>query len=262
MKIERLFILAVSTFIAISCTESSPKKAEKIEWNYQGKKELIYDYVQKSSSTQSTNGEELSTDFFLEGDLAMMIREGLQADLELRGVTTAMIQPNTGDTTKREVQNRFLAKGMKTNGQPENPSDRGVEIFQFIFPVPDTLMSEGQSITSPMKFPFNTPTGIYFAVGEQTITLKKIIETEKERRAIIETNVSVSELDLPPSLLGNYYCKITGGSTFSFDLTNQHFTTGNIDLNVHVTTEDGSTKVVSDSKTHYDLTLKDIVSVD
>ncbi len=247
--------------ILASCTKDP---APNLAWKFSDKDELKYSYIQTSKAKQSIGEREKVNEFKLQGFLALMIQEDTTANLELRDVTSSMWFPGSTDTARNIAEDNIIALGLQTNGKPVNPSQKGSDIFEFLFILPDSTLAAGESITRPTKFPFNASDGVYWIRGEQKITLKEYKEINGEKVAVILTEISASEMDAPAELKKQFDCAVKGASEFEFNMKEQLFNSGTIDLNIDLTNrqfgEDGITTIKTISDVHYDLKLIEFTS--
>ncbi len=261
MRKIQLSISAIFISFLISCTQT---EAPKIEWKFSDKDELVYSYAQNSTATQSIGEQKKVNEYLLQADLVLMIQENGNADLELRNVTSSMWFPGTTDTVKNLANDNVIAKGLQINGKPENPSDRGSDLFEFLFVIPDSLLQAGESIIRPTKFPFNATDGIYFVHGQQKITLKEYKEIDGQKFAVIQTEITANDLKVPNELKKQYACDVKGSTEFTFNLDERYFTKGIIDLNIDVTNHQFDTNkkitTLTSSSVHYEILLKEVLT--
>ncbi len=254
-------IVLSSLFIAILFGCSSDPIV--LEWNFENIDEINYSYSQYSKATQTLEDREKVNEFLISSDLALVVQENGNADLELRNIVSKMWIPGFEDTVTNTAENQPLARGLQSNGKAMNPSDQGSDIFEFFFVLPDSLLEEGQTTGRTIKFPYNTTSGVFFVEGVQQISFKEYKKIDNRNIAVLESSIFANHLEIPESMAREHECIVTGKTTFHFDTKNRYFTSGNIDLNVHVTTHnflpEGKSTSKIDSQVHYEVKLKEVL---
>jgi hypothetical protein len=133
------------------------------------------------------------------------------------------------DTTQMTIPT-MVVQGLQEDGSLSTRPTSQEMLMKLLFPLPPDPLNVGESVDVPMKMPFNAMGSLLEVRGRSRITLSKYVKVADRTCARFETDIDISQLDLPEEVEGEYECFIRGLSVFYFDPGERCFVAGDMAL--------------------------------
>jgi hypothetical protein len=216
-----------------------PKVAQALRWDFSDKDIYKYEYSQKIIAEQDMGSfvEKPAVTSFrksmmdTKGVLLIKSQGDHTANIVLKDMTITMTvdTSGSGDTSSMTWKPQpIVGQGMTENGNMDPDLATQNLGFDLIFPIPPKVLEKGESIEVPGKMPFNAMGSLLYVNGKSRITLTNFVAIKGHTCARLETDIDISELDVPEELEGKYTCTTKGKSVFYFDLKDRCFISGEI----------------------------------
>ena len=217
-----------------------PEKQQLVRWDFSGTKVYPYDFSQTTAvmnqmSDMFTNGSGKIHRQTMNGkgnlslkseqnNSARFVLENLTIDLEFK-------RADSDDTENRQMQAPpMVVQGMKEDGSMEMGNSSQELLFKTLFPIPPTPLKIGESAIVPANMPFNAMGSLLHVTGFSEIKLVEYVEISGKTCAKLETDIDISELNVPAEMKGEYICQMKGKSVFYFNVEDRHFISGKVAL--------------------------------
>ena len=216
----------------------SPLDIPMFRWDFSGKKVYSYTYEQEVRNRMNMGDSPKTSkdkDQSMTGNAELLIKSqgDHTANFVLRDMEMKM-EMNLGEEDEPKVMEQasqpMVVQGMKEDGSL-TLCDSSREMFiKTLFPLPPSHLKVGESVDVPAQTPFNAMGSLLQVTGRSRITLTRYVKIGKRVCAQLDTDVDISELNIPSELKGDYNCFTKGASRFFFDIEERCFTSGSIAL--------------------------------
>ncbi len=222
-----------------------PPDALVFKWDFSSKQTHSYTYEQEAKnkmdigSFSDAPGDTEQT-MWAKGDLLIKSQGDHTADFVLKD-TKMGIEMNLGDEegpkTVEQTAPPMAVHHMKEDGSLDL-SDSSEQVFLgLLFPLPSQSLRVGESTDVPAQAPFDAMGSLLQVKGRSRITLTKYVKIGEQTCAQFDTDIDISELEIPPELKGDYSCSTRGASVFYFDIVNRRFVSGTIAILMQISIE-------------------------
>jgi hypothetical protein len=215
----------------------APKVSPVLRWDFSGKKVYSYDFVQKTIGETDmgnfANQERpSSTSMDVEGLLLLKSQGNKTATLVLKDMIMNM-RMNLGEEvseprTMTSQAPPLVIQGVQEDGKMKLGLSAQELFLKELFPIPPKALKVGESIDVPSAMPFNAMGSLLSVTGKYRIALTKYVSVDGHTCARLETDIDISDLDVPAELTGDYKCSVKGKSVFYFDIENRCFVSGKV----------------------------------
>jgi len=206
------------------------------QWNFSKKQIYSYTYEQKvrnktnmdAFSKTSQDTEQTMTG---KGELLIKSQGDHTANLVLKDMKMKMemnLSEEGGPKTMEQTAPQMVIQGMKEDGSLSLCNSSQEMLLRMLFPLPSKGLKVGESVDVPAYMPFNAMGSLLQVKGRSRITLTKYVKIGGHTCAQFDTDIDISELNLPSELKGDYSCSEKGASRFYFDIAKRRFISGSI----------------------------------
>ncbi len=132
----------------------------------------------------------------------------------------------------------LVVAGMREDGTLEvgNTTQETLLLKRF-FPLPPRPLAVGDSVDIPLQMPFNAMESPLTVKGRAGVTLTEYVTIEDHTCARLDTEIDISQLDVPADMKGEYRCSLKGTSVFYFDIEERRLAAGEVAFVVHMETD-------------------------
>lgn len=239
------FIPETSSFVDQVDTENfpsaiSPEAPQLVRWDFSGAKVYPYDFAQKTAAVNemddmfgNESGKVNRQTMNGKGKLFLKSEENNNARFVLENLTirVGIDRPNGKGLENRQIQAPpMVIQGMKEDGSMEIGNSSQDLLFKTLFPIPPIALKMGESAIVPANMPFNAMGSLLHVIGFSEIKLVEFVEIGGKKCAKLETDIDISELNVPAEIKGDYRCQVKGRSVFYFNLEDRYFISGKVAL--------------------------------
>ena len=221
-------------------TVLSPEQPQLVRWDFSDAKVYPYDFIQTTAvmnqmsdmlgnesghiNRQTMNSKGTLSLKSEQNSSARFVLENLTVDLEFK-------RPGSNDTENRQMQAPpMVIQGMKEDGSMEMGNSSQELLLKTLFPIPPIPLHVGESAIVPTNMPFNANGSLLHVTGAAEIQLVEYVEIGGKTCAKLQTDIDISELNVPAEIKGDYKCQVKGRSVFYFNMEDRHFISGKVAL--------------------------------
>jgi len=217
-----------------------PEKAQLMRWDFSEGNVYPYDFRQQtvvSNEMQdmfATEGAQRNS-HSMEGNgrVSLKSEQNRVARLVMDNlVLTIHFKRSNGEgtDTKQMQSPPMVIQGIKEDGRMEIGNSSQELLIKTLFPIPPTPLELGQSVPIPASMPFNAMGSLLHVNGSSEIKFADWVVINGQACAKLETDIDISDLNVPAELKGDYACSVKGRSIFYFNVENRNFMSGRIAL--------------------------------
>ncbi|GAG79122.1 unnamed protein product, partial [marine sediment metagenome] len=152
------------------------------------------------------------------------------ANLVFEDMKKTMSSDNEGEEESDSMEQMgqpMVIQGLKEDGSLKVGTASQEMLMKLLFPLLPKSLEVGESVDIPVQMPFFNSLGSMLEVkGCLRMKLAKYVKIGKRTCAQLNTDIDISEVDIPSELEGEYDCSIKGSSVFYFDIKEQCFVCG------------------------------------
>lgn len=235
-------IFLISIMLLVSCgglkqvNTNDSSKSVKLIWDFSGDKNYAYSLTKTTTSKFNTskNGPLLKSIITGSGNIDVHVKLRNLADFNLTNLKLNY-KWFKEDGTLKDFDSVTVpttsAKNIKPNGH-FGESDPNL-FFKLLMPLPSSSLQLGGYYKIPMKFFFEYDDPTLFVEGFNTITFTEVKLIQGRKYAILNGILDISNLNKPKELEGDFRLKITGYTTYYFDIMEGHYAGTDIHIVEH-----------------------------
>ncbi|QKX06165.1 hypothetical protein HN014_15015 [Aquimarina sp. TRL1] len=230
-------ILILLSIVIASC--GSPKKninndseAFKLIWDFSNNNTYVYSLKATVSSEfkKSENSPLLKSAIVEKSTITVQAKPNQLADFSIKDLQLQYKwfkeDGTLNDSSSLTIPTKTIADITPNGNFGESDADM---YFKLLMPLPASNIQRGESYKIPLKLPLEEDPSLYNE-GFNTITFTKIRTIQGRKCAILKGLLDISTLKLTKDLEGHYTQKITGISTYYFDLEKRCFIGSDISM--------------------------------
>ena len=238
-------LLILSAIILVSCgalpSSEDASSHSVFEWDFSKQRKLIYSISQTTTSENVIGAKglpETKSSISMLGKLNVRVKENNHADISLTDMSTHITSYNAKGEVQHEMDQEVPAVVVQDMGSDGSFSDPTSEmLFHIMFPLPKQNLEEGDSEKVATQMPFNANGSRLYVKGTNTLTFKGYEEVLERNCAVLESEIDVSDLEIPEELVGDYQCTMKGTGTYYFDLEDQIYVGADVEVAIFMKME-------------------------
>jgi hypothetical protein len=210
---------------------ASSRDEPELRWDFSQKRDYRFRFDQTSDGTSSF-GEpgESKNSMSVSGDLIVRTKGDGTAKLVFENAKMTM-KIRVGDQDHADTQDlpTTVIGGMNEDGSSAAVANQQA-FLKLLFPLPPKALPVGASVDLPVEIPFSAMGSVLPAKGRNRIKNAGYVMLGKRLCVQLDTDMQVSELDVPEEVAGKYDFAASGRSVFFFDVETHSFVRGVIAL--------------------------------
>jgi len=223
-----------------------PEKAKFIRWDFTEGKVYPYDFRQETVVTNeihdmfTTEGAQTNSHTMEgKGRVSLKSEQNRVARLVMDNLTLN-VSFKRSDSDKRDTKQiqppPMVIQGIKEDGRMEIGNSSQELLIKTLFPIPPIPLELGESVSIPTSMPFNAMGSLLHVNGSSEIKFADWVVITGQTCAKLETEIDISDLQVPAELKGEYACSVKGKSVFYFNVESRNFMSGKVALlmSIHV----------------------------
>lgn len=229
------------TFLSRIDLDGHPAVAAPVEpvlprFDFSGDKLYAFDYHQRVIHRMDMSGfpdKTGGTTQRLKGAGLLLVKSKGDGTgtLLLKDMTLTMsmeMKDGRPDKTASMQSPTLAVPDVKEDGSMEGGASQAQPLLKLLFPMPPKALRAGESAEVPLRIPYNAMGSPLTAKGAATITLTGFVAIDGRPCARLESEIDVSQLDVPPELEGKHALSAKGKSVYYYDPTAREFVSGGI----------------------------------
>jgi len=214
-----------------------PESPVLIRWDFSKEEEYPYSYSQiMSQETDMGEGRSIKADMDAEGDLVFKSEGDKTARLVLQDMKIRM---NMKGESEPMIQNMppVVVQGVQENGTMKTGMSQQELLLAVLFPMPEKAVKPGETAEKPAAMPFNLAGSVITVTGKCRTKHTGCVTVDGDTCVRLETDIDISEFNIPPEIKGTYECCFKGRSVFYYSLKEKAFISGNLALLINMKIE-------------------------
>jgi hypothetical protein len=219
----------------------APGGAQTFAWDFSKQQVFAYAFDQQVKNEADMGmpikGAPKHTKQTLSGQGNLLVKSGgirtatlVLDDLQVR-MTADMGQ---GPKTMQQKAPPTTIQGMKEDGSAATGDSSQAMLIRLLFPLPSRPVKVGESAEAPIEMSFNASGKTLPVKGRSRTTLAGYVRIGERTCARFDSEIKISELDVPSGMPGEYRCEAKGRSVSFFDVKARCFVSGAVALLMHM----------------------------
>jgi len=217
----------------------------EIRFDFSGKKVYAFDYSQQVESLSdmgatSREAGGMSQKMDAKGALILKSKGDHTGTLVLKDMKATMVMtPMKGEQARSmEMQPPTMAiPNVKEDGTMEGGAANAQPLLKLLFPIPPKPLKATESAEISVNMPFNAMGSPLTVKGSSKVTHAGYVTIDGKTCARLESEINISQLDVPKELAGKYGCSTKGRSIYYFDVEAKEFVSGETAVLMKVSSE-------------------------